>query len=393
MTGEPPRRILFVHNAYRQRGGEDAVVEAEAELLRGAGVDVRLACFDNAAISGVAGKVSAFRKAGGDNAVARDLVAKARDHCADLVHIHNFWPLVTPAAHIALAEAGFPVVQTLHNYRLLCANAMLLRNGEPCRDCLDRLRLSALRHRCYRGSLTGSAAVLRMQNATLRDPRWVASVTRFVTLSEFARDLFVGEGLPAERVVVKGNAVSDPGPPEAGAIRQGLLFVGRLSPEKGVDLLCEAARAHPDLPITVLGEGPDRALLEGMAAANVRFAGTATPEQVRTAMRAARWLILPSRWYEGFPMVLAEAFANGLPAIAARIGGLPEIVRDGQTGLLFEPNSVASLAEALARTHDDKLTSRLGAGARSAYELHYSETANLAALQSIYAAAMAEAAA
>ncbi|MFT4933466.1 MAG: glycosyltransferase involved in cell wall biosynthesis [Pseudoalteromonas distincta] len=378
-------KILILHNAYQMRGGEDSVVEAEVALLQRAGYDVRLERVSNDGISGSVASAEAFMKAPYDPARARwirDIVK--RDGIA-LVHVHNAFPRLTPAVHIGASAGGAAVVQTLHNYRLVCANALMLRDGKVCELCLDGHSWPALKHRCYRGSLPGTLAVVRMQRR-MRARLWRDSVDQFVALTGFAAGKFTDSGLPADRISVKPNFRAPA--PTSSASRQGFLFVGRLSPEKGVDVLLDAWRRLPDLHLTIVGDGPDAAALRERAPGNVTFTGPLSPDDVQMHMLRAVALVMPSVWYEGFPMTIVEAYASGLPVIASRLGSLAEIVRHGETGLLFEPGSAELLATAL-READQLELARMGTTSLEEYQMLYTPERNLEMLLDIYGRALA----
>lgn len=381
-------KLLLLHNSYQQAGGEDKVVAMEAEMLRSAGHEVHLELVSNDSIAGFAGKVRTLLAAPHDprrTAWMNELLDRTG---ADLVHIHNFFPLLTPAVHEAAAGRGVPVVQTLHNYRLICAAATLMRDGAVCEKCLTG-RSAAIVHRCYRGSLPGSAAVVAMQARAERERTWQRSVTRFIALTEFARGKFIEGGLPADRLVVKPNAVQAAalGAPEG---RRGALFVGRLSAEKGAAVLMRAWQQVGDMPLSVVGDGPERAALQAIAPANVRFLGTLGAEAVGAEMQSARMMIVPSLWYEGFPMTIVEAFAAGLPVIASDIGSLREIVPDGVLGRRFRPGDHAGLATIVNElTVSPDLVAQYGRAARAAYDRHYTPERNLAELEAIYRDAIA----
>lgn len=378
-----PMNITLLHNAYRLAGGEDTVVTAEAKLLESAGHTVHVTIVSNDAIASTADKVGAFVRAPHDPARlawATDLFARTQP---DVVHVHNFFPLLTPAVYKAARSRGAAVVQTLHNYRLLCANAMFLRDGLVCEKCLNGSKAWGVVHRCYRGSTLGSLAVARMQWRAEKHRTWHADVHRFITLSDFARAKFIAGGLPADRLAVKPNFAT------AGALlpgaRTGALFVGRLSPEKGASVLLKAWHGLPGISLSIVGNGPERAKLEAEAPANATFLGHLSQEKVREIMRASQCLIVPSIWYEGFPMVVVEAFAAGLPVLAARIGSLGEIVVDGMNGRHFEPGDASSLARTAREMFSSPgLLSELGSGARTTYEAKYTPEANLLQLEAIY---------
>lgn len=378
-------KILILHNLYQQRGGEDVAVEAEAALLRAGGHDVTLETVTNDTIASLADKARVFLRAPYDlrrKKWVQDLIARDRP---DIVHIHNFFPLLTPAAHEASAESGIAVVQTLHNYRLTCAAAILMREGKVCEKCVGHSKAWGVVHRCYRGSIAGSWAVFRMQTRASSHGTWLRHVHRFIALSEFARRKFVEAGLPAEKIAIKPNFALplDDSPSPRG--RRGAVFVGRLSAEKGLDVLIRAWRHLPDIPLLVIGDGPERTAWEPQAPTAVTFAGAQPKDRVIAAMQSAACLILPSLSYEGFPLAVAEAFAAGTPVIASRLGSLPEIVRHRANGLLFTPGDVDELARTVAGFFSDpQLMSRLGIEALADYRARYAPETNLAQLEAIY---------
>lgn len=384
-------RILLLHNSYKQPGGEDTVFAAETALLREAGYEVHSKIVANDTIAGIASKARAFWTAPHDGA-RKAWMGQLMDRTgAAVVHIHNFFPLLTPAVHQAAAERGAAVVQSLHNYRLLCAGAQFLRNGQVCEKCLHGSRLWGVFHRCYRGSLPGSASLAAMQSRASRRKTWQRNVHRFIALTEFARAKFITGGLPADRIVVKPNFTV---PPQAGAPptpeREGALFVGRLSVEKGVWTLVKAWRALPDIPLTIAGDGPERALLTAEAPPNVRFVGQVSRAEVDAHMRRAACLVMPSIWFEGFPMTLVEAFANGLPVIGSRLGALEEVIEHGRTGLLVTPGEADELAGRVGEAFKARDPLRqMGEAARQRYLDSYSPQANLQQLLRIYGEARA----
>lgn len=377
-------KILVVHNAYQMRGGEDSVVEAEIALLRGAGYEVRLECVSNDDISGTMAAARAFIKAPYDPARARWIRDMVRRDNIAIVHVHNSFPRLTPAIHMGASAGGAAVVQTLHNYRLVCANALMLRDGQVCELCLHGRSWPALKYRCYRDSLPGTFAAVRTQ-WQMRAHRWQDSVDQFIALTGFAAGKFVDSGLPADRISVKPNFRA--AAPTSPALRQGFLFVGRLSPEKGVHVLLDAFRSLPNLCLTIIGDGPDAAVLRERAPCNVTFTGPLSPEDVQAHMLRAVALVMPSVWYEGFPMTVVEAYASRLPVIASRIGSLAEIVRHSETGLLFEPGSADSLATML-READQLELARMGELSREMYEELYTPERNLEMLLAIYSKAL-----
>lgn len=378
-------RVLLAHNSYRQRGGEDAVVANEKSLLAGRGHDVRLWTVSNDRISGILPTLKAAWQAPWSHDARKVMELELAEFAPDIVHIHNFFPLLTPAIHVACWDAGVPVVQTLHNYRTICAGAMLMRGGKPCEDCVGGSPYQAALHGCYRGSRLASLAVARMVDIHRRRRTWETKVDRCIALTEFGKGRFVAAGFPADRIAVKPNFVEGRAT-SPGVERDGALFVGRLSPEKGVHTLLRGW-AGLNVPLRVAGDGPLLGSVRSAGISNLIALGAISPVSVADEMSRAAFLLFPSEWYEGFPMTLVEAFCRGLPVIASRLGAMAEIVEDGVTGLHFTPGDAADLAAKVrwATAHAQDMR-RMGENARRVYEDKYTPEANYSQLMSIYEA-------
>ena len=385
-------KILLIHNAYQQRGGEDAVVTAEARLLEERGHDVifYLRHNDELRNRGPFGVISAGIETIWAKDSYRELKELLLQEKPEVAHFHNTVPLISPAAYYACSEAGVPVVQTLHNYRLLCPGGQFLRNGQVCEACLGRtVSWPGVAHACYRDSRPATAAVSAMLTVHRILGTWQRKVDVYVALTEFARNKFIQGGLPAERIVVKPNSVDlDCGERTAGS--EYALFIGRHSKEKGLRILIEAWRRWRErIPLRIVGDGPLRREIEqeaerhGMAC--ISFLGQLPPDETREQMRGARFLLFPSIWYEGFPLTVAEAFACGVPVVCSRLGPLEEIVEDGRTGLHFhagDPEDLAAKA-GWAWTHPAEME-EMGRAARREYESKYTPERNYEALLQIY---------
>lgn len=373
-------RVLVAHNSYQQRGGEDSVVESEIALLRARGSDVVEYRRNNDECKGMdqfdlAAQALWSRRSTTELA---QLCVKARP---DIVHVHNTFPLISPSLYWAAAEARVPVVQTLHNFRLMCLNGLFLRDNQVCEDCLGHLPWRGVMRKCYRGERAASgvlAGVLTLHRglATYR-----TKVSRYIALNDFCRQKFIEGGLPAERVVIKPNFVDFPAP-EA-LPRQGLLFVGRLSMEKGVQTLARAAALLPHACLRVAGEGPEAEIFDGLC--NVTRLGSLSAGAVRQEMNRAVALVVPSIWYETFGLVIVEAFASGTPVLASRIGVLTDLVREGETGICFEPGNPQDLADKMSwiLAHPDQMA-QMGRNARARYEAEFSADKNYRLLMKIY---------
>jgi glycosyltransferase involved in cell wall biosynthesis len=389
-------KILLVHNAYQHWGGEDTVAEAETRLLMERGHSVVKYQRSNDDLGGKNGlaslgagvatvwSVSSYR-------AIKTTLAEAEP---DVAHFHNTFPLISPAAYYACAEAGVPVVQTLHNYRLLCPGAALYRDGQPCEECLPIfLKWRGVLHACYRDSRFTTAGVAAMLAVHSSLGTWREKVTQYIALSEFSRRKFIAGDLPAAKITVKPNFVS-PDP----QIREGdgdcALSVGRLTGEKGTDVLLKAwSKIGRAIPLRIVGDGPLRPDLEQKKAAlgleNITFEGTLPNALILRAMKQARFLVFSSQCYENFPLVIAEAYACGVPVVAPRLGAAGEIVRDGATGLHFAPGDAEDLAAKVewAWSHLEEMR-EMGGAARAEYEGKYTAGQNYKMLMAIYEQAL-----
>lgn len=376
-------RVLQVHTHYRQAGGEDGVVATEARLLREAGHDVHTWRSENPPGSRAALSLAA---APWNPAAASTVREAAERFKPDIAHIHNTWFATSPAAVSALHGLGLPVVMTLHNFRLMCAAATLYRDGAPCHDCVGGHPWHAVRYRCYRDSVTQSAVAAATIALQRQRDTWHRSVERFLALSEFGRELFVEGGLAPEKVVVKANSVADPGPRDRPpSASRTVVFLGRLSEEKGIRTLLEAwDTKQGDLNLLIIGTGPLEGELQRHASPTVQFAGQLSHEQVVSHLLTARALVFPSTWYEGQPLVALEAAAAGLPVLLSDLGAMPELFAPGSNDLLFPAGDVEVLGQRLRQLGDDAFVDRFGELARRRFEQRYTHAAAMRRLETIY---------
>ena len=374
-------KILVAHNAYQHRGGEDAVVDAEVTLLRSRGHEVEVYQLHNDALNHMPRAVAAVTTIWSQRS-ASDIDALCDRFAPDVIHVHNTFPLISPSLYWAAGKRRVPVVQTLHNFRLLCPQAIFLREGKICEDCIGKVPWRSVTRKCYRDSamqsavLTGMLATHRVLG-TYRD-----RVTRYIALNEFARAKYIEGGLPASRFRIKPNFVPSAAEPSWDA-RRGGMYVGRLSSEKGLDVLAAAVRQAPSAGVDVIGSGPLEALAQ--EAFGARYLGFRPLEDIMARMGSAQFLVLPSICYENSPRTIVEAFSCGLPVIASRLGALVDIVQEGVTGLLFNPGDASDLAQkmAWAAAHPEQMT-RMGQSARAEYEAKYTPDRNYEMLMDIY---------
>jgi glycosyltransferase involved in cell wall biosynthesis len=379
-------RILVVHNRYQLPGGEDTVVNAEIELLRRNGHEVETYLRDNQELQDMK-SIDAFSESLWSRRTNNDIAKIANAFRPDVLHVHNTFARVSSSIYWVASRIGVPVVQTLHNFRLMCVQAMFLHGNQVCEDCLGRVPWRGVTRRCYRNSGLQSAALAAMLGVhrvlgTYRD-----KVTRYIALNEFCRRKFIEGGLPASRIAVKPNFADIARPVQTR--REGGLYVGRLSAEKGMGTLLHALKELPGVTIDVIGAGPEQGRLEGHP--QLRLLGWRKPEEIYERMRSASYLVMPSIWYENFPRTLVEAYANGLPVIASHLGAMAELIDHGHTGLLFTSGSAQDLARHLAWAEAFPAKMRaMGANARTRYEENFTPDRNYRQLADIYRDAIAE---
>jgi glycosyltransferase involved in cell wall biosynthesis len=384
-------RVLLVHNFYTLPGGEDQVFHAERALLEARGHDVATYTVHNDQVGGRS-RIGLGLSTIWSRETSRRLGQVMASRRPEVVHFHNTLPLISPSAYYTAHRAGAAVVQTLHNYRLICPGSLLYRNGRVCVDCVGRsLPWPGVAHRCYRGSASASGAVAAMLASHRLAGTWRRRIDRYVALTRFQKSMMEQGGLPADRISIKPNFVEDGErwSPDPSVRRRGGLFVGRLVPEKGFSTLLKAWEGI-EAPLTVIGDGPMRSSLAGRPS-HVEALGARSREEVAASMKGAAFLLVPSEWYEAFPLVVIEAFRAGLPVIAPRLGSLEEIVTDGVTGLLFEAGNALDLSGRIrwALSHEEKLR-EIGTAARAVFEERYTPEANYGMLMTIYEIAVRE---
>jgi glycosyltransferase involved in cell wall biosynthesis len=380
--------VLHIHARYRERGGEDSVVAAERELLASNGYQVVTLSRENAVNSlHAAAQLASYAW---NPFSTRAILDAAKAVRPNIAHVHNTWYAVSPNVLSALKRTGIPTVVTVHNYRLMCANAQLLRNGAPCELCISGSPWQGLRHRCYRGSFAASgAAAFGIQFHRLARS-WQSGVDRFIALTEFSRKRLIAAGLPAAAVVVHPNFVSDPGPrPDSPARSKRVLYVGRLSPEKGLPALIRAWRdAGPaGLELALAGDGPQRAALIEIASGvdSIRFLGPLARPEIESLLLRSRALVYPSSTYEGQPLAVLEAFSAGVPVIGTAHGGLGETVAALGNQWLLSGADPSTWGRAFASVADDELVDAGGNAARRVFEDKHSPSVAQHRLARLYA--------
>ncbi|WP_072620619.1 glycosyltransferase [Spirulina major] len=379
--------ILSVHNYYQVRGGEDVSSEAEENMLREMNHTVGVYKKHNDEIKNLSGfKIS--QKTIWSRQSYREIQQYITTHHPDLIHVQNFFPIISPSIYYAAQSLKIPIVQTLRNYRLLCPNGLFFRAGRVCEDCLHKpIPYPGIIHACYRESRLATTVTASMLVAHRALKTWSKQVSIYITLTEFARQKFIEGGFPPDKIVTKPNFVHpDPG---VGSGAGGYaLFVGRLSVEKGLDTLLTAwQQLQTPIPLKIVGDGPLAEQVKAIAATNpaVEWLGRKAMPEVHHLMGEARFLVFPSQWYETFGRVAVEAFAKGTPVIAAKIGAIAELVTHNHTGFHFQPGDPQDLARVVQSVlqQPDKLAA-MRHTVRHEYETKYTAPQNYARLMDIY---------
>ena len=382
-------RILLAHNFYQQSGGEDQVFFAEAALLESHGLAPLRYVQHNRQIEQMS-QISVAGKTIWNRQVHREIGELVRNQSIDVVHFHNTFPLISPAAYSACRAAGAAVVQTLHNFRMLCPGALLSRDGHDCEECLTRtFKLPAIKHKCYRGSLGATTALTASLAYHHRRGTFERDVDLYVTPSESSRQKFLEAGMAPEKIVVKPHFVDpDPGVGPGGKYA---IFVGRLAHEKGIATLLAAwKKLGGKVPLKIIGDGPmrDDVLEASRNDSSIEWLGRRATQDVYAMVGNAACAIIPSHVRETFGRVAIEAFATGTPVIAAHIGALIEVITE-KVGATFRPSDPEDLALCVNEFFGNPLRLRaMRADCRNQYLTHYTGEPNFRQLMEIYTRAV-----
>jgi glycosyltransferase involved in cell wall biosynthesis len=389
-------KIVQVHNTYQQPGGEDVVVESERRLLQSEGHQVIPYLRSNMELQDASAlaRIAVVPRMVWSSESRRGFASLLDAERPDVVHIHNTFMVISPSIYSACSERKIPVVQTLHNFRLLCPSANFYRDGHVCEECVDHGLLRGVQHACYRNSRGATASVALMIAVHRKLHTWCDCVTRFVALTEFQKQKFVASGFPPDKFMVKPNFV-DPDPCERANAGEYAVYVGRLAEDKGLRVLLKAwKQLRAPYPLQIVGDGPERPGLEAQARdlqrSGVIFRGRLSRTETMAAIKNARFIVVPSTWYETFGMIIAESFACGTPVLCSRLGAMAEIVADQCTGLHFTVGDAQDLAHKVewAWEHPADLA-KMGRAARAKYESDYTARKNYSLLMQIYEQAVA----
>ena len=387
-------RILQIHNFYRLPGGECSVVRAEKALLESGAHDVALFSADSNEIASwsVLEKAVSYAQIPFNWQVRRKLLRLVDSFRPEVAHVHNVFPLLSPSVYYTLYAVGVPVVQTIHNFRFICPNGQFFVKGNVCEACAQKGLMSAVWNRCMRNSVSTSALYAGAIALAWRTRSIPWAIDRYIALNKFFAHKLSDAGVPESRVRICGNYV-DTITNEPSSKGGYVLYLGRLSPEKGIETLLDAWSDVKDGRLIIAGTGPLEGVVRRRTAVQedgrIEYVGFVSgPEKTRLIERAS-CLVVPSQWYENFPLSVAEALGLGTAVVASHIGGLPDLVEDGRNGLLVEPGNVQSLSKALQRIlASDELALEFGANAQRSAKQRLGATQHASRLLEIYTEAI-----
>jgi len=370
----------MVHNYYQQRGGEDESTDQEFRLLSRFGHEVQLFSRHNDDINtySLAQKSLLYFEPSWSNSSYNQILDEIHQFRPDIVHVQNFFALISPAVFYACSKNEIPVVFTLRDYRLLCPIGWFFRDGKVCEDCLSGSLWKGIFHKCYHKSALQTSSIALLLKSHRIIGTWHKNINKFIALTEFSRMKFIEGGLPSEQIVVRPNFLEqDPGIGEK--TQSYFIFIGRLSIEKGLDVLLNAWKLLPNVELKIIGDGPLRGWVDEFIVynqlENVEVLGFQRIEDVLILLKSASCLVMPSKWYETFGRTIIEAYATATPVISSKLGAMADIVIDHETGLFFAPGDALDLVEKVnyAINHPLELE-RWGKNAREEYESQYSDS-------------------
>jgi glycosyltransferase involved in cell wall biosynthesis len=384
-------KVLLVHCFYRSSApsGEDSVYRNEKKLLENNGFEVVTYEKYNDDLDNLSTtkKVVAGAEFIWSSRAFREISDIIALHKPDVAHFHNIFPQISSSAFAACKKKGVPVVQTLHNFRYICPAGLLQRANRPCEKCLESTLLYSLLHKCYRNSFLATLPMAAMITFNRVTGNFKNNVDHYIALTEFAKSRFIAGGLPPEKISIKPNFVNEIYE-DQNICGNYIVYIGRLTQEKGVATLIEACKQNRTIPLKIAGDGELRNQLETICIQhnlNVEFLGYQNKESIMSLIKNARFLVLPSECYEGFPVTIAEAYACGKPVLGSRIGSLDEIIVEGVTGRKFLFGSSSSLAEIMQDMwFDVEALKVMSKNARTAFNTLYNPTVNLKLLSEIY---------
>ncbi|HEV8515444.1 MAG TPA: glycosyltransferase family 4 protein [Cyclobacteriaceae bacterium] len=381
-------RILLIHNRYKQSGGEDSVFQAESDLLKQHGNEVGHLRYENSLIKTLMDKCISGILTIYNPVSAHVLKVKILDFNPDVIHVHNFLPLISPSVFSLAKKLDIPIILTLHNYRLICPSATLFFRGKIYEKSIHSIfPFDAIWKGVYRNSRIQTAIVVIMIAINNSLGTWKSKVSGYIALTRFAKEKFVDSSISIleSKIFIKPNFVADSG--KGNLVRENFfLFIGRLTPEKGIETLIKAVDIYK-FKLVIIGDGPMKKMVEDAAVNNssVTYLGLQPRLTVIDYLKRCRALLFPSIWYEGFPVTILEAFSTSTPVIASNLGSMKEIIQDKVNGLHFKPGDELDLISKIISISENKdLALSMSSNARMSYEENYTPSKNYEQLERIY---------
>lgn len=384
------RNILMVHNYYQSHApsGEDIAFQEDEKLLRSKGHKVTIFTRHNDEINQLSSlkKLALLYQVSWSRQSYSRLEQLIKQNKPDIAHIHNTFPLISPSIYYVLKKYNIPIVQVIHNYRLFCASGIFYRKNSICEKCLEHGNIFAIIYGCYRNSRIQTLPLVFMQKTHEFLKTWIKQIDMFIALTDFSRQKLILGGLPEDRIAIKPNFFSYLPEPYY-KHEDYAIFLGRLTVEKGILTLMKAWKNLKDIHIKIVGDGILKNEVISATKENpaIEFLGFRPNEECIELLKKSMFMVMPSEWYEGFPMTIREAFACGKPVVASRLGAMAEIINDGATGLLFDtgnPNDLASKVRWLVEHKDFAIS--MGKSARLEFEAKYTAEKNYEILMEIY---------
>jgi glycosyltransferase involved in cell wall biosynthesis len=352
-------KILQIHNKYKIRGGECGVVDAEYKLLTDNCQQVIQYIKNNSDLDNLSTpqRIKALFSIRSNNNVKSELEALVASEKPDVAHVHNIFPMLSPIVYKTLNRLGIPIVQTLHNYRFLCPNGTFFTNGSICEDCQLKGFSSAVKKRCVRDNLVISYLYASAIKTAWQENVFNDCITRHIALNHFVKDKMIAGGIAADKIDICGNFIWD-NKSHSEEKDNYILYLGRLSPEKGVETLIKAVLSLDNVHLKIAGTGPDKEKLQRLgnraSGSTIEFVGYVSGDEKVQLIKKALCTVIPSEWYENFPMSVLESLSLGTPVIASKIGGLPDMIKEGETGMFYKTGDIKDLAKTIQNLLSDR---------------------------------------
>jgi len=386
-------KIFLIHNSHRSgsSSGDDIVFKKESVLLESHEQKI---CKINPSNdeydkNGVLQKILTILQVPWSFNYYKNIKQLLIKENPDIIHLHNIFPFISPSVFYAAASVGIPIIQTLHDFRYLCPIAFLMRSGEICDECKDGAFLKSVEYGCFKGSKLQSIPIALMLKLHWYLNTFKKQIDGYICLTESQRKIFLDAGFDERKLFMKPNFVDDTFNKEEYRYGDYAVFIGRLGEEKGVRTLIGAWKNLPDIPLKIVGDGPDsnefKSLVRDLNIKNIEFLGYKPYLECRKILNNARFLIMPSIVYETFGLSNIEAFSHCKPVIASNLGAMADIVKDKTTGFLFTPMNTRELAEKVRWLwNNPEECKRMGFNARREYEEKYTPGRNYEMLMNIY---------